>query len=144
MKVIVSGKPISKMRPQFVKKTGRAYNGQETEEGRFLLQCLDSFKEKKAGPLTIRCLFVFARPKSHYGTGRNALILKDKAPEHHLKIPDVDNLIKFVCDCLNNTAYADDCQLVFKVGFKRWADLGEEQRTEFTLEDFNEAEDLLY
>jgi Holliday junction resolvase RusA-like endonuclease len=144
MKVIVPGKPISKMRPQFVKKTGRAYNGQETEEGRFLLQCLNAIKEKKTGALTFKCLFVFARPKSHYGTGRNALILKPKAPQHHIVKPDWDNLSKFTCDCLNGMAYSDDCVIVYTRILKRWAAFGEESRTEFTLEDFNEAEDLLY
>ena len=39
--------------------------------------------------------FVFPRPKSHYGTGRNLNVLKQSSPKHHVKKPDIDNYIKF-------------------------------------------------
>lgn len=48
------------------------------------------------------------RPKSHYGTGRNAGLLKASAPSLHTSKPDLDNLAKMILDALNGTAYYDD------------------------------------
>lgn len=43
---------------------------------------------------------VFSRPDSHYGTGRNAGVLKASAPYWHLTAPDVDNVLKLAMDAL--------------------------------------------
>lgn len=55
-----------------------------------------------AGPVTLRAEFIFARPKSHYGTGRNSDVLKASAPtwvtSHHLG--DIDKLVRSTCDAL--------------------------------------------
>lgn len=136
MEIIVPGKPIAKKRPKFVRTAtgGRAYNDQETEEGKFLLMCLESIDEKLDGPLRMACSFVFERPKSHFGTGKNAGVLKESSPEYHLKVPDVDNLLKFVCDSLNNIAYKDDCQIIKKYGSKRYALEDEEAHTFIKIE----------
>jgi len=50
------------------------------------------------GPLEATLLFYFGRPKYHFGTGKNALKLKETAPIWHNKKTDLDNLIKFVLD----------------------------------------------
>ena len=42
--------------------------------------------------VSLRCEFVFPRPLSHYGTGKNATKLKPSAPRYHVKTPDVDKL----------------------------------------------------
>jgi len=59
-------------------------------------------------PIALHVEFFFQRPKSHYGTGRNADKLKPSAPDYHTSTPDTDNLIKFVCDSLNGVFYKDD------------------------------------
>ena len=139
VEIIVPGKPIAKKRPRFVAnrygKGGHAYNDQQTEEGKFLLLCLGTIKEKFDCALSMRCCFVFDRPKSHFGTGKNAGVLKTSAPAHHTGKPDIDNLLKFVCDSLNNVAFRDDSQIVNKFGSKRYAEAGEESRTEIRLEE---------
>ena len=113
--VVVYGKPIAKERPRFARrgKFVKTYNPQETEEGRFMINFHNSAKIEKpmTGPLDIECVFFFERPNNHYGTGRNKGELKDSAPKHHTKTPDVDNCLKFVFDSLNGYAWVDDAQI---------------------------------
>jgi len=65
--------------------------------------------------LTLR--FYSERPKSHYGTGRNATTVKDRAPAHPATRPDIDKLERHVLDALKGALYSDDSQIVqvFKV-----------------------------
>lgn len=51
-------------------------------------------------PLLLSCVFWIARPKAHYGTGRNAGTLKDSAPARPTGRPDLSNLEKMIEDCL--------------------------------------------
>lgn len=59
-------------------------------------------------PLYVKFTFSFKRPKNHFRTGKNAHLLKDNAPRFHTSTPDMDNLIKFVCDSLNGVFWSDD------------------------------------
>jgi Holliday junction resolvase RusA-like endonuclease len=52
-------------------------------------------------PVSLRCEFVFPRPKSHYGTGKNSDKLKDSAPTHHITTPDLDKLIRSIGDSIS-------------------------------------------
>ena len=124
MTIIISGKPISKARPRFARR-GKfvvTYNSQETEEGRWLWEAKGQIKQCFEGPLWVSCHFYMPRPKGHYGTGKNAGNLKASAPQWHIKKPDVDNLLKFVLDCLNGMAWRDDCQIVELFGKKAYSD----------------------
>ena len=131
VKITIPGKPIAKARPRFVRmgKFVKTYNSQETEEGKWLHGVKDQVEEKIEGPIAMVCRFVFPRPKSHFGTGRNSDKLKPSAPVDHIQKPDCDNLVKFACDCLNELAYNDDCQIVQKMAVKRWARPGEDPHT---------------
>jgi Holliday junction resolvase RusA-like endonuclease len=67
----------------------------------------------KAVPLWLDCTFYVKRPKGHYGTGRNAGVLKDWTPEYPTGKPDLSNLVKMVEDCLVLArVMADDDQVV--------------------------------
>ena len=66
------------------------------------------------GGVSLSLYFTFARPQSHYGTGRNAGTLKPAAPHEMLKTPDVDKLERAVLDALKGVLYVDDKQ-VFRV-----------------------------
>lgn len=76
----------------------------------------------KPALLVLRCEFIFARPKSHYGTGRNANIVKPQYASarpggpggrgEHRSGGDIDNLTKLVLDGLNEVAFDDDAQVV--------------------------------
>jgi len=134
MKIIIKGKPIAKKRPRFA-RVGRyvkTYNSQETEESRWLWEATHQIDRTYQGPVSMTCDFVFERPKSHFGTGRNSEKLKPSAPTHHVQKPDTDNLLKFVKDCLNGQAYKDDSQVVSLEANKRW---GNDARTEIIMSE---------
>jgi Holliday junction resolvase RusA-like endonuclease len=61
-------------------------------------------------PVSYRMVFYFQRPKSHFGTGRNAGKLKDSAPNFHTKKPDAFKLARAVEDALTGIIWRDDSQ----------------------------------
>lgn len=77
------------------------------------------------GPLYVWMHFRFKRPKSHFGTGKNADVLKPNAPFWHGNTPDLDNLAKAVMDaCTQLGLWGDDRQIV-ELGLKKtWGDTG--------------------
>lgn len=62
--------------------------------------------------IVISARFIFTRPKDHYGTGRNAGVLKERAPRAPIVPPDLDKLERAVLDALTGIAYHDDKQVV--------------------------------
>lgn len=69
----------------------------------------------------VKCLFMFARPKSHYRTGKNAAVLKDSAPRWVTTTPDVDKLLRLVGDALVVAGVLrDDSQIALVSGSKRY------------------------
>jgi Holliday junction resolvase RusA-like endonuclease len=54
----------------------------------------------------------------------------------HFYKPDLDNLLKMVCDCANSILYRDDSQIVLTIARKIY---GEPARTEFSLCPFKES-----
>lgn len=73
-----------------------------------------------AGPLRLVAAFTFGRPRSHFGTGRNAGRLKPSAPTHCDKRPDLDKLVRAIGDALTGTAVVDDAAVVELVATKRY------------------------
>src|SRR5262245_16827506 len=63
------------------------------------------------GPLELRATFVFARPKSHYRTGRHAGELKASAPAFCATRPDLDKLLRAIGDALTGIVWRDDAQV---------------------------------
>jgi Holliday junction resolvase RusA-like endonuclease len=74
------------------------------------------------GPLFMEVTFFMARPKSHFGTGRRAMFLKDSAPEFPVTRPDTTKLLRGLEDALSGVVYADDSQIVTQVVRKRYGD----------------------
>ena len=141
-KIVILGSPIAKARPKFARrgKFTATYNTQETEEGRFLLAAQYQWRKPPlVGPLAIDLIFVMPRPKAHYGTGKNAKILKLTSPRYHSakKRFDVDNCIKFVLDCLNELIYEDDGQVAAISAVKRY---GKRPRTEIFIRELERVE----
>ena len=122
----IPGKPIAKKRPRFARrgKFTITYSDQETEEGRFILEVKQQLDGHTlmTGPISMVVSFDFERPKSHFGTGRNANKLKPSAPDYHVCKPDKDNLVKFLKDCFNNLVWKDDCQVFESTEIKRYSD----------------------
>lgn len=63
-------------------------------------------------PVKVAALFVFPRPKSHFGTGRNKDVLKDSAPCWCATKPDADKLARAIGDALTGVLVRDDCLIV--------------------------------
>lgn len=75
------------------------------------------------GPTMIACLFVFARPKSHF---RKNGELKPDAPSWHTSRPDGDNLTKLIFDSITSAGILrDDCIVCSSSTEKRYASQGE-------------------
>ena len=76
------------------------------------------------GPLEVHAYFVYARPASHYGTGRNAHQLKPSAPAMKHTAPDLDKLQRALGDALTQAGtIRDDARIVVWHAVKRWADI---------------------
>lgn len=76
------------------------------------------------GPVEVRASFVFPRRKGHYGTGRNARILKPSAPHWVATKPDEDKLQRALGDVLQFAGIVrDDCQIARWVAEKVYGDL---------------------
>jgi crossover junction endodeoxyribonuclease RusA len=75
--------------------------------------------------VSLRCEFVFPRPLSHYGTGKNATKLKPSAPRYHVKTPDVDKLVRGVADSIGDAVARvllnNDSQIVSIYAAKRYS-----------------------
>jgi crossover junction endodeoxyribonuclease RusA len=81
------------------------------------------FDARLVGPVGVMLTFYLARPKAHYGTGRNAGVLKPDAPIFHTGTPDVDKLVRGVLDALTQArVWRDDCQVASLFADKRYAE----------------------
>jgi len=68
--------------------------------------------EPLLGPVQVIAVFFFPRPKGHYGTGRNATVLRPSAPMFPDGRPDLDKLARAVLDGLTQGgAFKDDSQV---------------------------------
>jgi len=111
IEIIIEGKPIAKKRPRFFRRGKHVgtYNDQKTEEGRFILLAKEQFKRNPiSGPIDLWLKFYMPIPKS---TSKKNRELMNLGLIRHTKRPDLDNLIKFVKDCLNGLAWEDDSQV---------------------------------
>jgi Holliday junction resolvase RusA-like endonuclease len=79
------------------------------------------------GPLALELVFYVPRPKGHYGSGRNAHLLRPSAPDFPAVKPDVLKLARAVEDALSSIVYRDDAQIVTEFLLKRY---GEHARCE--------------
>ena len=111
--ITIKGNPVSWKRPGF-KKNGKTYDQQLTEKKMYILQIRPQIGKEFPikGHVSIEVMFCMKRPKSHYGTGKNAGQVKLSAPYYHEGKEDLDNMCKFLLDCLNKEAFLDDRQVV--------------------------------
>lgn len=74
------------------------------------------------GPVAVALTFVVARPKGHYGTGRNADRLKPSAPLYPAVKPDIDKTTRAVLDAITASGvWRDDSQVVELLARKDYA-----------------------
>lgn len=72
------------------------------------------------GPLQLDVTFILARPQGHFGTGKNAGVLKPGAPQYPTTRPDATKLLRCIEDGLTGVIWADDSQIVFQTVAKEY------------------------
>lgn len=80
----------------------------------------DAGIEPSRNPFSLTVVFFFARPRSHFGTGKNADKLKPSAPLCHTQKPDVTKLMRCTEDALKGIAWHDDSQVAQQTAEKHW------------------------
>lgn len=126
--IVILGDPIPQHRPRACIRGKRAgvYSDQAVEKTSYQVKLISEFnREIFKGPLWASFYFFIVRPKSHYGTGKNADRLKKSAPVHPAKKPDISNLQKWVEDCANGILWVDDSQIIQTHAIKIYTSPGE-------------------
>jgi len=73
------------------------------------------------GAVELRLGFDLPRPMGHYGTGRNAGVVRPSAPAWPTVMPDVDKLARCICDAITDAGlWHDDSQVVSLTAAKRY------------------------
>jgi Holliday junction resolvase RusA-like endonuclease len=70
--------------------------------------------------VSLRAVFVFGRPATHYRTGRFAGEVKPGAPGWKKTTPDLDKLVRALGDALSGVVIRDDRQIVDLAVTKIW------------------------
>ena len=134
----ILGDPVAQKRHRHAKVGNfvRTYDPSTKEKTDFRIvaqQNAPATPFKDALFVEINCYF--ARAKSHFGTGRNAGVLKASAPAHHTKKPDGDNLVKFIFDALNGIFWTDDSIITGHSINKHYSDRPRTEVVVYGLED---------
>lgn len=126
------GKPIGQPRPRaFARKMGnkfvaRVYDAGTAEEWKSIVAVAarSALPSAPIGvPVRVELEFAMPRPVGHFGSGRNAAVLKSSSPSHPVGKPDLDNLAKAVLDALTQIGmWADDSLVVSLCIHKCYAD----------------------
>jgi Holliday junction resolvase RusA-like endonuclease len=91
---------------------GGTYDPSKKEKDEFVKMIDILPTEKMTKPIKCTLNFYCKRPKNHYKSGKNSHILKDDAPLYNINNKDLDNMVKFVLDALNDKLYVDDSQII--------------------------------
>ena len=98
----------------------------------------DAPESPLTGPVEVWVEVVLPRPKSHYGTGKNADKLKPTAPTWAPVRPDGDKILRAGLDCLTGLWVRDDAQAVMIHASKRY---GARPQTTVRAMELREAEE---
>lgn len=77
-------------------------------------------------PVRVEFVFFMPRPQFHLGTGKNAGIVKESAPQFHTVKPDALKLARSTEDALTGIVFDDDAANVSIQSEKRWCNYGEQ------------------
>ena len=123
--LVVYGPPMGKQRPKFSTcgKFVKAYTPDKTVNYETLVKL--TYLEKYQGspavdkPLILRMVAWYQLPGSWSKKKREKALLGQIYPTVK---PDLDNIVKIICDALNSLAYVDDKQIVELAVSKRYGD----------------------
>lgn len=77
-------------------------------------------------PVRVEFVFFMPRPQFHFGSGKNAALVKDSAPAFHTVKPDALKLARSTEDALTGIVFDDDAANVAIQSEKRWCNYGEQ------------------
>jgi Holliday junction resolvase RusA-like endonuclease len=103
--------PVSLKRHRHRLKGG-TYDPSKKDKDEFIKLITDIPDIKMSKPIKCQLHFYCKRPKTHYKTGKKSDELKETAPKYNTNNKDLDNMVKFVLDALNDKLYLDDCLIV--------------------------------
>ena len=86
----------------------------KTAVAREAVIAMNSGRQIFTGPVRLRLLFQMPRLKGHFGTGKNANVLKAHAPARPTVKPDLLKLARAVEDALTGIVWRDDAQVVIE------------------------------
>ncbi len=112
IKLDLYGDPVAWQRPQFCRRGAKmhSYDGQEKLKLGCKWQLKSQFRDAiLTAPVSIDLTFYMPIPKSTTGIRKKQML---HGKMYHMKRPDLDNLQKFVLDCLNQIILTDDAQVV--------------------------------
>jgi Holliday junction resolvase RusA-like endonuclease len=136
---VVYGDPKSLKRHRSYKRGNYigSYDPSQTDKADFLSLCMNNRPSKPFDkPLYLTVIFYFKRPKAHYVAGKTDRPLKQNVPLYHTGTPDVDNLLKFVCDALNGVFWRDDKYISLIRVLKMYSD---RPRTRILIKELNDT-----
>lgn len=108
----IAGNPIPLARPRFCRKGNYVgtYDSQKKEKEQVQWQLKSQFRNQPFDfPLAIDLTFFMQIPKSTPKGKKRQMIC---GILQHIKKPDIDNLQKFILDCMNNLIFVDDSQII--------------------------------
>ena len=119
----IPGAPVAKGRPRFraIKKFISTYTPKKTLMAeKEIRKCFEeqhpTLNLPLNGPISLTVKFLMPIPISLSKKKKEALKLTP-----HTKKPDVDNLVKTVCDALNDYVWKDDSQIYMVTAIKAYA-----------------------
>lgn len=132
IKTIVYGEPKGKGRPRFNRNSG-VYSPRETVLYEKAIATAHKLQHKgwfapKGVPIMMTITAYYKLLKQISKTKRANMLAGAIKP---LKKPDIDNVVKVVCDALNGVAYYDDAQIVTIIAAKKF---DESPRVEISIE----------
>lgn len=117
----VNFEPVSLKRHRHRLKGG-TYDPSKKDKDDFVKAIEGLPEDKMTKPIKCQIHFFCKRPKNHYKTGKKANELKDNAPKYNTNNKDLDNMVKFVLDALNDKLYVDDCLIIEITCLKAYSD----------------------
>lgn len=99
------------------------------------------FSQLITGGVKVSIKFVFDRPRSHFGSGKNCLVLRHDAPKKHIQKPDADKLARAVLDAITSVIIADDQRVHTLCVKKRWANTPDHVGAFIVVEEKDEEEE---
>lgn len=110
----IAFEPVSLKRHRH-RQMGGTYDPSKKEKEAFIQVIADRLPEetnKMSRPIRATLEFYCKRPKTHYKSGKKSHELKETAPIYNTNNKDLDNMVKFVLDALNDRLYVDDRLIV--------------------------------